>query len=303
MTSRATSSTATRTSSIPAASPSPRAGLPPAAGRDAGRAKRFAAVLDAHGVEARGAGPAERLRHRQLGEPRRDATRIRPLQGDRRGRSDDDRHGARGLAARGVVGVRFNLVSYDPDALAAAGAPRLLERLKALGLVRADLCATTRNGRRCCRAVGAAASGSWSIISASATSHAASRQPASRPCSRWARGHAPRSSSPRRSASRAGRALSTISTRSSRRCSRPSASSAASGARTGRSSTSPRRSAMPICSAPLARWLPDAADRERVLWHNPVRLFGFGDDGMTPLGTREALREGARCRSASPAPA
>jgi predicted TIM-barrel fold metal-dependent hydrolase len=25
----------------------------------------------------------------------------------------------------------------------------------------------------------------------------------------------------------------------------------------------------------VARWLPDPADRERVLWHNPVRLFGF----------------------------
>ena len=37
------------------------------------------------------------------------------------------------------------------------------------------------------------------------------------------------------------------------------------------------RSAMPICSATLARWLPDAADRERVLWRNPVRLFGFGE--------------------------
>lgn len=27
--------------------------------------------------------------------------------------------------------------------------------------------------------------------------------------------------------------------------------------------------------AALARWLPDAADRERVLWDNPARLFGF----------------------------
>lgn len=25
----------------------------------------------------------------------------------------------------------------------------------------------------------------------------------------------------------------------------------------------------------LARWLPDPADRQRVLWHNPARLFGF----------------------------
>jgi len=27
--------------------------------------------------------------------------------------------------------------------------------------------------------------------------------------------------------------------------------------------------------AALARWLPDAADRDAVLWRNPVRLFGF----------------------------
>lgn len=25
----------------------------------------------------------------------------------------------------------------------------------------------------------------------------------------------------------------------------------------------------------LSRWLPDAADQERVFWHNPARLFGF----------------------------
>jgi len=37
------------------------------------------------------------------------------------------------LAAAGVVGVRFNLVSYEPDALSRPGAPRLLQRLKALG--------------------------------------------------------------------------------------------------------------------------------------------------------------------------
>ena len=30
------------------------------------------------------------------------------------------------------------------------------------------------------------------------------------------------------------------------------------------------------CLAALARWLPDAADRDRVLRNNPARLFGFG---------------------------
>lgn len=36
------------------------------------------------------------------------------------------------LAAAGVVGVRFNLVSYDPDALSRADAPGFLQRLKAM---------------------------------------------------------------------------------------------------------------------------------------------------------------------------
>ena len=29
--------------------------------------------------------------------------------------------------------------------------------------------------------------------------------------------------------------------------------------------------------ATLGRWLPDATDRRRILWTNPVRLFGFGE--------------------------
>jgi len=37
------------------------------------------------------------------------------------------------LAAAGVVGVRFNLVSYEPEALTRPNAPRLLQRLKSLG--------------------------------------------------------------------------------------------------------------------------------------------------------------------------
>ena len=37
------------------------------------------------------------------------------------------------LAAAGVVGVRFNLVSYDPAGLSGSGASRLLQRIKSLG--------------------------------------------------------------------------------------------------------------------------------------------------------------------------
>ena len=35
--------------------------------------------------------------------------------------------------------------------------------------------------------------------------------------------------------------------------------------------------------AVLARWLPDATDRLRVLRHNPIRLFGFGGTTTTAL--------------------
>src|SRR5262249_17771873 len=38
------------------------------------------------------------------------------------------------IASQGVVGVRFNLVTYDRDALARAAAAGLLDRLKAIGL-------------------------------------------------------------------------------------------------------------------------------------------------------------------------
>ncbi len=47
--------------------------------------------------------------------------------------SDADDRALEDLAAAGVVGVRFNLVSYDPDAFTRPDAPRLLQRLKSLG--------------------------------------------------------------------------------------------------------------------------------------------------------------------------
>ena len=48
--------------------------------------------------------------------------------------SFDDRR-LEDLARAGVVGVRFNLPSYDPGALSGPEVPRLLERIKALGWV------------------------------------------------------------------------------------------------------------------------------------------------------------------------
>jgi predicted TIM-barrel fold metal-dependent hydrolase len=39
----------------------------------------------------------------------------------------------------------------------------------------------------------------------------------------------------------------------------------------------PRRPVYADLLAPLSRWLPNPGDRARVLAHNPRRLFGFGD--------------------------
>lgn len=74
--------------------------------------------------------------------------------------SFDDRR-LEDLARAGVVGVRFNLPSYDPGDLSGPEVPRLLERIKALGWA-AQVYATD-----------APASASSSIISASTTSPAA----------------------------------------------------------------------------------------------------------------------------------
>jgi predicted TIM-barrel fold metal-dependent hydrolase len=47
-------------------------------------------------------------------------------------KGDESERELQGFAERGVVGVRFNLVNFDPSAFAGAGMVRLLTRLKAL---------------------------------------------------------------------------------------------------------------------------------------------------------------------------
>jgi predicted TIM-barrel fold metal-dependent hydrolase len=32
--------------------------------------------------------------------------------------------------------------------------------------------------------------------------------------------------------------------------------------------------------APLARWIPDQSDYRAILWNNPQRLFGFGEERL-----------------------
>ena len=179
-----------------------------------------------------------------------------------------------GLAGRGVVGVRFNLVSYDRDALAKAAASGVLDRLKAADLFAQiyahdeqwpELLPVLENygvkvvidhfGIRDIRP-GPAARGFRAVLELGR------------------RGHAVKISAPFRLAPAA----------SGYAALDPFAAallSAFGGERCVWGSDWPFLDvAAPIdyaaLPATLERWLPDAADRRRVLWSNPVRLFGFG---------------------------
>ena len=47
----------------------------------------------------------------------------------------------------------------------------------------------------------------------------------------------------------------------------------------------------------MADWLPDAADRRRLFWDTPCRLFGFGDDRLSASGvTTRPVPGAAPCR-------
>ena len=156
-------------------------------------------------------------------------------------------------------------------------------------MVRADLCrrrAMAGSRRRCCEP---AAFACWSIISACATSPS---EPRHAGISGGA-GAGPRRASP------------TVKLSSLFRVSRMLAGfddldpfvgraaeglrrrAAASGDRIGRSSTCRRRPIYADLLAPLSRWLPDPADRARVLAHNPRRLFGFGGLDRWPMQSHE----------------
>lgn len=107
-------------------------GYKPAAG-ERGTREQFVATLDAHGigrgllVQLSGYGTDNRVLL--------DAIRSYPGRFKAIGVIDpsfSDR-ALEDLAAGGIVGVRFNLPTYDPQALVSPDAPRLLARIKALG--------------------------------------------------------------------------------------------------------------------------------------------------------------------------
>ena len=179
------------------------------------------------------------------------------------------------LADRGVVGLRFNLVNFDPAALAGRrhGAACWRASRPWIGLPRSS--PGTSNGRRQARCFGKAASRSWSIISASAISPPASRRPASRPCSSSGAAAGPRSSSPPPSELAAwpdrlgeldGHVEALLAAFGKERCVWGSDWPFLGLSRDIRYGDA---------LAALDRWLPDAADRDLVLRRNPARLFGF----------------------------
>ncbi len=179
------------------------------------------------------------------------------------------------LHEAGVVGVRFNLVSYDPDALRRPGTGRFLDRIRALGWyaqVYADdaqwpgvASILRRSGVKVLidhfgvrnLSGGIAQEGFQAVLDLGREGNAAVKL-----------------SAPFRISRQLGRyadvtpfAEAVIAAFGVERC--------------------VWGSDWPFINLPggfryaealaaLARWLPDPADRDRVLWQNPVRLFGFG---------------------------
>jgi predicted TIM-barrel fold metal-dependent hydrolase len=179
------------------------------------------------------------------------------------------------LAAAGVVGVRFNLVSYDPEALSRDDARRLLERLKALGWFAQVFADDTQWPRA---AAVLKASGVQVLID-----HFGVSDPAA--------GLGQRGFQAVLELARAGRA--TVKLSSPFRIARtlsgfetldPFVEKLVEAFGVERCLWGsdwpfinvPQRPSYADVLAPLTRWFPDAGDRERVLARNAQRLFGFG---------------------------
>lgn len=192
---------------------------------------------------------------------------LDPLAGDRT---------LEGLAAAGVVGVRFNLVSYDPDALARRDAPRLLERLKALGWF-AQVFASDAQWPAAARVL--KASGVRVLID-----HFGVGDPAASIGQKGFQavldlGREGRATVKLSSPFRVASMLSGFGTLDPF-VAELLAAFGVDGCLWGSDwpfVNVPRRPIYADVMAPLTRWFPDVNDRQRVLARNPQRLFGFGD--------------------------
>ncbi len=101
---------------------------------ETGTCKQYCEVLDRHGIE--GALLVQLSGYGADNSILVDAMQRYPRRFKAIGVVHDDVGGAEleALALAGVVGLRFNLVSYDRDALSRPESRRLLQRMKALGL-------------------------------------------------------------------------------------------------------------------------------------------------------------------------
>jgi predicted TIM-barrel fold metal-dependent hydrolase len=179
------------------------------------------------------------------------------------------------LAVAGVVGVRFNLVSYEPDALSRDDAPRLLQRMKALGWfaqVYADdaqwpdaAAVLKESGIRVLVDhfgvrdidVGTRHAGFRAVLALGRTGNATAKLSSLFRVSRMLKGFDDLDPFVDELLKAFG----------------------VEGCVWGSDwpfINVPRRPVYADLLAPLARWLPDPGDRARVLAHNPRRLFGFG---------------------------
>ena len=180
------------------------------------------------------------------------------------------------LAAAGVVGVRFNLMSYEPGALTRRDAPRLLQRLKSLGWFLQvyaddaqwpDIAPVLRtSGIRVLIdhfgvrdiAGGIEQTGFQAVLTLGREGRATVKL-----------------SSPFR-VSRLRRGFNDLDPFVNELLSAFGVDGCVWGSDWPFINV-PRRPTYEDVLAPLSRWLPDPSDRRRVLACNPARLFGFGD--------------------------
>jgi predicted TIM-barrel fold metal-dependent hydrolase len=179
------------------------------------------------------------------------------------------------LAAAGVVGVRFNMVNYEPDALSRPDTPRLMQRLKALGWF-AQIYANDAQWQVAAPVL--KASGVRVLIDhfgVCDTSGGTGQKGFQAVLALGREGNATvKLSSPFRVL----RVLTGFEGLD------PFVDEllhafGVDGCIWGSDwpfINVPHRPRYADLMAPLARWLPDAGDRERVLARNPIRLFGFG---------------------------
>jgi len=180
------------------------------------------------------------------------------------------------LAAAGVVGVRFNLVSYEPDALSQSDASGLLQRLKSLGWF-AQIYADDAQWRGAAAVL--KASGVRVLVDhfgvrdiALGTRHAGFQAV-------LALGSEGNAIAKLSSLFRVSRMLEGFDDLD------PFVDKLLKAFGVDRCIWGsdwpfinvPRRPNYADLMTPLSRWLPDAGDRARVLAGNPRRLFGFGD--------------------------